>query len=108
MRGMFSPSQPIVDARGVTLPQFWSFLAQQFGPQSAQSVTVGASPFTWQAPNYRGVLFISGGTVSAVTYSQDNTTFYGTGMTNGPLPMAGMDFVKITYTDSPTLTYIPL
>ena len=108
MRGILSPNQPLVDKDGRATQSFWSFLAQQFGPQSAQLIALGASPFTWQAPNYRGVLFVSGGTVSAVTYSQDNTSYLATGQVAGCFPMAGNDFVKITYTVAPTLNYVPI
>lgn len=108
MRGIPGPHEPITDDGKPISPRWWSFFSQQFGPQKAQQITPTGSPFVFKSPNYRGVLLVSGGTVSAVTYSQENTVYYPTGQVAGCFPMAGADFLKLTYTVAPTLTYVPL
>lgn len=48
-------------------------------------------------------LFVSGGTVSAISYSRDGTTFDGTGLTGGVFDVAPGDRLRITYTVVPTV-----
>lgn len=107
MRGIPGPHEPIAGTQAMS-SRWWSFFSQQFGPQSAQTITPTGSPFIFQAPNYRGVLMVSGGTISGVTYSQEGKVYYPTGQTAGCFPMAGTDFLELTYTVAPTLTYIPI
>lgn len=67
-------------------------------------ITVSASPFTYQAP-FAGTVLISGGTVSAVQFSRDHTTFFDYPHA-GPVQVATGDIVKVTYTGLPTMTMI--
>lgn len=48
-------------------------------------------------------LLVSGGTVSAITYSRDGTTFDATGLTAGAFDVAPGDRIRITYTVVPTV-----
>ena len=73
--------------------------------QPAQSVTVGASPFTYTAAA-DGVLFVSGGTVSAVAIVRQGTSVPA-GITAGPIPMRRLDQVTVTYTAAPALNFLP-
>jgi hypothetical protein len=67
--------------------------------------TVGASPYTYQnTTGIQSVVSITGGTVSQVAISRDNSTFYQTaGATNTHVVLGVNDYVKITYTVAPTL-----
>jgi hypothetical protein len=48
-------------------------------------------------------LFVSGGVVSAISYSRDGTTFDSTGLTSGVFEVAPGDRLRITYTGVPTV-----
>lgn len=69
-------------------------------------VTVGASPFTYTAL-VGGSVIVQGGTVSQLAISRDGTTFYVTGLTAGVIPLSQNDKLKITYTVTPTVTFLP-
>lgn len=74
----------------------------------AQPVTVigvGASPFTYAAP-FAGSVAITGGTVSAITLIRQGTSV-ATGLTSGLIPVSRYDQVKVTYSGTPTMTFIP-
>jgi len=71
-------------------------------------VTPGASPYTYQNTSGRpGDMIVSGGTVSAIAFSRDNATFYGVGFVSGVFPLSAYDFLRVTYTVAPTMTFIP-
>ena len=67
--------------------------------------TVGTSPYTYQnTTGYQAVVSITGGTVSAIQISRDNTNFYTLAVaTNATLVLGINDYVKITYTVAPVL-----
>jgi hypothetical protein len=73
--------------------------------QPAQSITVGASPFTYTAP-FDGTLVSTGGTVSAIAIIRQSTTV-ATGLTSGLIPLSRSDKVQVTYSASPTMTFLP-
>jgi len=71
-------------------------------------VTPGASPYTYQNTSGRpGNMIVSGGTVSAIAFSRDNATFYSVGVVSGVFPLSAYDFLRVTYTVAPTMTFIP-
>jgi hypothetical protein len=72
--------------------------------------TVGSSPFTYQnTTNLRQQIVLTGGTVSAVQFSRDNSNFYTLTATSGvPVTLLSKDFLKITHTGAPTMTVIPI
>ena len=71
-------------------------------------ITVTASPFTYQNTTaFNGDVIISGGTVSNIEFTRDNTTFYTTGLLMGVLRLSPSDRVRVTYTVAPTMTYVP-
>ena len=72
------------------------------------SVTPGASPYTYQNTSGRpGDMIVSGGTVSAIDFSRNNATFYSVGAVSGVFPLSAYDFLRVTYTVAPTMTFIP-
>ena len=72
------------------------------------NVTPGASPYTYQNTSGRpGDMIVSGGAVSAVAFSRDNATFYSVGIVSGIFPLSAYDFLRVTYTVAPTMTFIP-
>ena len=73
--------------------------------QPVATVTVGASPFTYQAP-YTGTLSITGGTVSLISIIRQGTTV-ATGITAGLVPVSKFDKVQITYSVLPTVVFLP-
>ena len=71
-------------------------------------ITVTASPFTYQNTTaFNGDVIISGGTVSDIEFTRDNTTFYTVGFIEGVLRLSPSDRVRVTYTVAPTMTYVP-
>lgn len=71
-------------------------------------VTPGASPFTYQNTSGRpGDMIVSGGAVTDIAFSRDNATFYGVGAVSGVFPLSAYDFLRVTYTVAPTMTFIP-
>lgn len=74
-------------------------------PAAETSITVGASPFTYTAPQ-GGAVIINGGTVSQVSYTR--STSYVTGQTQGMFPVGAGDVLIVTYSGAPTMTFAPL
>lgn len=68
------------------------------------AITVGASVFSYKAPN-AGVVIITGGTVSLIEYGR-NGTFTTTGITVGLVPVSKADTVRVTYSVLPTMSFI--
>lgn len=73
--------------------------------EDADSVTVGASPYTYLAQR-DGVLIVQGGTVSAISYLR-NTGTINVGVVAGAISLLMADAVTITYTVAPTVTFLP-
>lgn len=75
---------------------------------SPSGVTPGASPYTYQNTSGRpGDMIVSGGAVAAIAFSRDNATFYGVGVVSGVFPLSAYDFLRVTYTVAPTMSFIP-
>lgn len=85
---------------------FWQGLFRGLAPGAEIPVTPGASPYTYTAA-VKGFMIVSGGTVSAVSFSRDGTTFYNYGLTSGPFPLNAADRIRVTYTVAPTMTFVP-
>lgn len=73
--------------------------------QPAQSVAVGASPFTYTAA-FDGTIVVTGGTVSAISLIRQGTSV-ATGITTGLIPLSRTDQVQITYSATPMVTFLP-
>jgi len=95
----------VVNAAGLLLAPWNSFL-QQFvqAPPAALPVVLTGSPFEYQAAE-PGLLTITGGTVSAITYSRGGVTVTFTGMLFVPICLN--DIVEITYSVAPTVYFFP-
>ncbi len=76
-------------------------------PQTEEEVSFGASPALYTA-TIRGQAHIGGGTVSAVEFSRDGTTWYDTGIVEGFVEMDRTDSLRITYSVAPTVTFFPM
>lgn len=73
-----------------------------------RNVVVGASPFTFQNTTGGPVdIIVTGGTVSAITFSRDNATFYSVGSVAGVFWLSPYDYLRVTYTVAPTITLVP-
>lgn len=96
---------PFVDNRG-KIKQPWNFYLQQFtqAPPSILTITVGGSPFSYQAVE-PGVIAVTGGTISAITLTRGIITINVTG--EKLIPVAIADTVEITYSVLPTVQFIP-
>jgi hypothetical protein len=73
-------------------------------PSSESTLTLGASPWSYQA-TAKGFAIIKGGTVSAVQFGRTQTTL--TGQTQGIFPLSQGDTLTITYSVVPTVTWVP-
>lgn len=56
---------------------------------------------------YDADVIISGGTVSSIEFTRDNSTFYTTGLLTGIVRLSPNDRVRVTYTVAPTMTLVP-
>lgn len=101
---------PIIVGRERTTSKDWYFffagLFQGLAPEAEVAVTLTGSPFTFSAPR-KGTLIVNGGTVSAVEFSRNGTTFYTTGATAGMFTVNKSDLLRITYAVAPTVTFVP-
>lgn len=68
----------------------------------------GGSPYVYTNNNaYAEDIAIAIGTVSAIEFSRDETTWYPTGVIAGVIRLSPGDSVRITYAVAPTITRIP-
>lgn len=75
------------------------------GGGAIAAVTVTASPFAYTAAT-RGALFVSGGTVSSISFKRGATTIPA-GIVAGVVPVTNGDVVTITYIAAPTVNFVP-
>lgn len=73
-------------------------------PAAEVSITVGASPFAYQATQ-AGFVIVSGGTVSVISITRTGT--YTTGQTAGVFPLSLADILTVTWSGKPTMTFFP-
>ena len=85
---------------------FFAGLYNGLPPQAENPIVLGVSPYVYSAP-IKGTVIISGGTVTLVEFSRDGTNYYTTGQTAGMFTLNAQDFLRITYTVSPTTTFVP-
>lgn len=72
------------------------------------AITPGASPYVYQNTGSSPVsVLVSGGTVSAIDFSRDGSTYYNVGVVAGMFELSSGDYLKTTYTGVPTMTLIP-
>lgn len=73
------------------------------------AIVVGASPFVYQNPSAvsNADVIVSGGTVTDISFSRDNVTYYTTGLIAGMVRLSPSDYVKLTYAVLPTATLVP-
>ena len=98
---------PLVNADRTPTTAWQLFLAQMVAqPGPIATITVGASPFDYQASQSGHLLLLIDGTVSDVSLSRGRVTI-STGQVAGFFPMALGDTLTITYTVLPTVYFIP-
>jgi len=98
-----------LEKQGVTSKDwyfYWANLFTGLPPGNETALVPGASPYTYIA-GVKGNLLVSGGTVSAIAFSRDGSTFYSTGQTAGMFPLNARDSLRVTYTVTPTMVFVP-
>jgi hypothetical protein len=85
---------------------YWAGLFNGLPPAAEIAVTPGVSPYVYSAP-VKGSVIVNGGTVSAIAFSRNGTTFYTTGQTSGMFTLNAQDRLRVTYTVTPTMTFVP-
>lgn len=76
-------------------------------PRAAASISVTASPFTYQNLDMVAQqVLIQGGTVSKIEYSVDGTTYTDIGITAGAVPVQPAEYLRVTYSSAPTMTRV--
>ena len=85
---------------------FWQGLWRGLPPANVEPYTPGATPDTYSATR-RGSMIVSGGSVSLIEFSRDGTTFYDVGATAGMFALNASDQLRVTYTVTPDMTYVP-
>lgn len=100
--------QPIIVGKNTSSAWYRYLQQNELGtpPLAENAVTPTPSPFIYTAPR-KGFLIVQGGTVSVVQFSRSGT-FHTTGQTQGIFPLDQFDQLKITYSVTPTLTWVPM
>jgi hypothetical protein len=107
---MVRSQTPVIISNAVMQKDWFLFLTNLYSavidgtPQDPEAVTIAASPMTYTAL-IRGQLFVVGGTVSALEFSRDGTTWYPA---VSPVQMDTRDLARITYSAPPAITYMPM
>lgn len=103
-----SEGKNLVAKMGLELQQYLSLVGRDPKP-TVLTVTVGASPFTYQNErDFDMDVIVSGGTVSQVAFSRDGVTFYPVASaTNTTVRLNPGDSVRVTYSVLPTLVLVP-
>lgn len=73
--------------------------------QPLQVITVGASPYTYVAA-FNGSICLTAGTVSSVAIVRQGTSV-ATGLTVGMFQLSRSDSLVVTYSGTPTMTFLP-
>lgn len=95
----------LTDISGLIQKPWNNFFSQFSSPPSAiKTIVVGTSPFQYQAGE-PGTLFISGGTVSDVSFIRGRDTV-SLGTPHSVLLMI-QDIAQITYSVIPTIKFFP-
>jgi hypothetical protein len=84
--------------------RYFNDLNQGVAPSEELVIVATGSPFTYQAPQ-GGMVIVSGGTVSAITFTRAAT--YNTGQTAGSFPVSAGDSITVTYSVLPTIIFAP-
>lgn len=100
------------DAGGNQLPTrswylFWQGVADRVGAAlglAPSGIAVGASPFSYTAPN-AGTVLVRGGTVTVLELGRGGV-FVNIGVVAGPVPVSAADVVRVTHAGAPTMTYV--
>lgn len=87
------------------MPHSDETLSRLVAPPAPGAIVVGASPYTYAAPQ-NGVVVVSGGTVSLIQLGRSGI-FLDTGLLTGVIPVSAGDQVKVTYAVAPTLSFLP-
>lgn len=74
--------------------------------KASSAVALMGSPFDFSSITDDGLLTVSGGTVSQISYGRRGT-FTALGITSGLIPIRAGDVVRITYSVAPTVAFIP-
>lgn len=101
-----SSRQRMVTADGTSTAEFQRFFNAIAGPPSAvQSISLSPSPMSFVS-SANGTLAVVGGSVSAITLTRGGSTV-NLGTSTRLIPVSNADVVAITYTGTPTMTFIP-
>lgn len=106
--GMPRIDEAIVDPQTGMLARVWRdfFIRITNGKgKPVNAIVPGASPYSYPA-TVVGSVVVRGGTVSRIDIVRGADTV-NTGLTQGIIPVAVGDSVKVTYTIVPTMTFIP-
>ncbi|MEN6505018.1 MAG: hypothetical protein ABFD92_10790 [Planctomycetaceae bacterium] len=101
-----SSKQKMVTPEGTVTPEYQRFFNAIAGSATPfASVTRTSSPMSYTASG-SGHLNINGGSISGLSLRRAGSTIT-LSATTLMIPMSNGDLVTITYTGSPTLTFIP-
>lgn len=105
-RGLPTYNQPMQEGKNMSDSWRRWFTGTDTGvpPAAEVPITVGASPFTYQAQQ-KGFVIVTGGTVSSIQFQRVNT--YATGQTAGVFPLSFADQLTVTWSGKPTMTFVP-
>lgn len=99
-------TQPLMVGQNLSASWYrWISDTETGAPPALETVvTVGASPFAYQAPQ-KGIVIVtaaSGATITLITYTRTTGVAYSTGQLAGTFPVSLADVITVTYTGDPT------
>lgn len=93
--------------------QYYHLTQSQYTNLNVRSLTapfniaLTGSPQTYHNTATGDIDVIAFGTVSLIEFSRDNVTFYSVQSSSGALHLSPGDYIRITYTGTPTFTGVP-
>ena len=75
--------------------------------QAPSTLTVGASPYAYTQIGEPAMVYVAGGTVTAITITRGNNAAITTGLLSGSFKLSPNDILTVTYTAAPTMIVMP-
>lgn len=106
LNGSVGTTGQVLTSAGAGATPTWKTLSNSTGAPVA--ITPPASTVAYQNTTaYPMQILVQGGTVTLISISRDNTTYYDIGVIAGAVMLAPNDYIKLTYSVAPTMTGFP-
>jgi hypothetical protein len=107
-KATLSPTSPLITIANAVAGTVKAINNINYNPRPESPITVGASPFVYRNEDFYPIdVIVSGGSVSKIEWSRDETTWYDLGQTAGKIHLEPGEYLRVTYTTAPTMTKVP-